>query len=94
MEPIPLADFARAVLQAWKKEQVSLSPYLFPSSKTTITLDIHNANSRPDIFRAHERADVTPPHTVRIATVILFFIVRSSNRHRLCPAIPRCLLSR
>jgi integrase len=32
-EPIPLSDFACAVLQAWKKEQASLSPYLFPSPK-------------------------------------------------------------
>jgi integrase len=30
-EPIPLSDFAGAVLLAWKKEQASLSPYLFPS---------------------------------------------------------------
>src|SRR5216683_2934003 len=32
-EPIPLSDFACAVLQTWKKEQASLSPYLFPSPR-------------------------------------------------------------
>jgi integrase len=32
-EPIPLSDFACAVLQAWKKAQVSFSPFLFPSPK-------------------------------------------------------------
>lgn len=31
--PIPLSDFACAVLQAWRRELGSASPYLFPSPK-------------------------------------------------------------
>jgi len=34
-EPIPLSDFACAVLQAWKKESDSSKPYLFPSPKNS-----------------------------------------------------------
>jgi hypothetical protein len=30
-EPVPLSEYACEVLQAWKKEQVSNSPFLFPS---------------------------------------------------------------
>ena len=31
VEPVPLSDFARDVLAAWKKEQGSSGPYVFPS---------------------------------------------------------------
>ena len=34
-EPIPLSDFACAVLPAWKKESDSSKPYLFPSPKNS-----------------------------------------------------------
>lgn len=33
VEPVPLSEFAYDVLKAWKKEQDSTSPYIFPSPK-------------------------------------------------------------
>jgi integrase len=40
-EPIPLSDFACAVLQAWKKEAKSSSPYLFQSPKKLGSADFN-----------------------------------------------------
>jgi len=33
VEPVPLSEYACDVLKAWKKEQGSTSPYIFPSPK-------------------------------------------------------------
>jgi len=33
VEPVPLSEYASEVLKAWKKEEGSTSPYIFPSPK-------------------------------------------------------------